>query len=161
MIELDQNLKPTGTIVFRDISDTMLVNSIAEGLGERSVLERDKKLGVENTTEIIPFWENSSWRFDEAGDNSFKREVLSSWGDLHNMAYLHEIELSLGVNLSAFYKKDVQTSAAAHGQNPLSKGSKGNPKLEEFMSTEYFKLKLRAYREKQRALQTSKMRIGS
>lgn len=131
LIQLDLNLKPTGVIVFRDISDTILINAVAEGLGETKTLQKDKELGVENGDQIQPFWSNSAWRFDEAGENSFSSRTLSTWGRAHDRAYLQEIEKALGLDLSQFQRID------------------NNPAFDTFMSSEIVKQKLKAYRASQ------------
>jgi hypothetical protein len=133
LIELNRDLKPTGRIVFRDISDTILINGVAEGLGETAVLAKDKDLGVENGETLQPYWANSAWRFDEAGTHSFSRETLKDWGSAHDQAYRQEIEKALGVDLSAYQVVD------------------GNRELSQFMASDIVKKKLHDYREKLKA----------
>ena len=133
LIEFDKNLKPTGRLVFRDISDTVLIKGVAEGLGEHEVLKKDSLNGVKNSTRINPYWSNSAWRFDEAGSKSFSEETINRWGIAHDEAYRNEIEKALGVDLSSF-------------QN-INK----NQLFDQFMSSDFMKAKLKAYREKQKA----------
>lgn len=136
LIQLDRNLKPTGVIVFRDISDTMLVLQVAQALGEKAIIEKDAVTGVENTKVIMPFWKNSSWRFDEAGKDSFSRRTLLDWGTAHDQAYLKQIEKELGVNLDRITYVD------------------NNPVLEQVMADSYVQAKLAAYRLKLKVLES-------
>ncbi len=131
LIQLDVNLKPTGVIVFRDISDTILIEAVAEGLGEANTLQKDKELGVENGNSIQPYWSNSAWRFDEAGKDSFSSPTLANWGAAHDNAYLTEIEKALSVSLSQFKHID------------------NNPAFNSFMSSDIIKNKLKQYRLEQ------------
>lgn len=102
----------------------MMVDGVVQGLGEAATLEKDKQIGVENTTNIKPFWENSCWRFDEAGDLSFSPTTLQAWGKVHDQAYRSEIEKALGVNLTRFQNID------------------DNPEFNTFMSSAYIQQKL-------------------
>ena len=103
LIEFDQNMNPTGRLVFRD---TILIEAVAEGLGESEVLTNDKKIGVENGKSIQPYWSNSAWRFDKAGSLSVSANALSDCRSTHDQAYKAEIENALGVDLSAFQTID-------------------------------------------------------
>ncbi len=138
LIQLDHDLRPTGVIVFRDISDTVLIEGVAKGLGEGSTLKRDAEIGVENSTEIQPYWSNSAWRFDEAGKDSFDETTLSSWGKVHDQAYRREIARALGLDLSQFAKIDK------------------NAAFDAFMSSEIVQAKLKAYRQKLEQKETQK-----
>ncbi|GIL18689.1 MAG: hypothetical protein BroJett040_24400 [Oligoflexia bacterium] len=106
LIQLDRNLKPTGVLVFRDLSDTVLIESIARGLGEHTVLEKDRTMGVENAESLRPYWSNSLWRFDRAGSNSFTKDTLIGWGRAHNEAYKRELEKALNIDLSLYNRID-------------------------------------------------------
>lgn len=128
LIELDGDLKPTGRMVFRDISDTILITGVAEGLGEQATLEKDKAIGVENGNSLQPYWSNSAWRFNEAGDKSFSDTTLVEWGQAHDNAYKAEIEKALNVDLSQFTSVD------------------NNPEFNTFMTSEIVQKKLRDYR---------------
>jgi hypothetical protein len=128
LIEFDNNLKPTGRLVFRDISDTILITGVAKGLGENATLAKDKEIGVENGNSIQPFWTNSAWRFDEAGDKSFSDVTLREWGTAHDQAYKSEIEKALNVDLSQFTNID------------------NNRAFDAFMTSEIMQKKLGDYR---------------
>ncbi len=134
LIELDKKLKPTGRLVFRDISDTVLITGVAEGLGEFEALVKDHTEGVENSEKLQPFWDNSAWRFDEAGDKSFKANTLIEWGAAHDLAYKQEIEKALSVDLSQFASIDA------------------NPEFDRFMASPILQRKLKKYRESQKEL---------
>ncbi len=139
LIELDKNLKPTGRMVFRDISDTVLIEGVASGLGETDVLKKDSENGVENAQIIQPYWSNSAWRFDEAGEKSFSKKTLINWGHAHNQAYLQEIESALGLDLSRF--KNIILSRSG----PVRQADE----FDLFMSSSIARNKLKAYRLKE------------
>lgn len=99
LIQFDRDMKPTGKIVFRDISDAYLVDAVATGLGYSGQIARDNVVEYPPVEEIKPFWSNSSWRFDEAGTKAVSKATLNSWAAAHNRAYIGYIEKALGLNL--------------------------------------------------------------
>ncbi len=131
LIQLDRNLRPTGAIVFRDISDSILIEAVATGLGETETLENDLKLGVRNGASIEPFWWNSAWHFDEAGTDSIAKSTLENWGQAHDEAYKKEIETALSIQLDAFKNIDK------------------NKKFDAAMSSSAVRAKLSSYRQRQ------------
>jgi len=119
LIELDRNLKPTGRIVFRDLSDTVLVDFVMIGLGESEVLASDRAAKVTNTREIQPNWRNSTYTLDDAGKDSIQSLTLSNWGGAHEKAYLFEIENALGVDLSEYRGPDSAEKLGTFLKSPL------------------------------------------
>jgi len=91
LIQLDRNLKPTGKLVFRDISDSDLVQPVAHGLGLDEALESDRLLGFAPKNNLKPNTSNSFWRLDEAGDRSVSRTTLEQWAQVHDSAYVREV----------------------------------------------------------------------
>ncbi len=148
LIELDKNLKPTGRLVFRDISDTVLIEGVATGLGEAGILKKDSENGVENSEIIQPYWSNSAWRFDEAGDKSFSKKTLIQWGHAHNMAYLKEIESALGLDLSLFQHIIKSRSGAVEEAD----------EFDQFMASPMVRNKLKAYRLKEKVKHQTALR---
>lgn len=138
LIQLDHDLRPTGVIVFRDISDTVLVDGVARGLGEELTLRQDAAKGVENAYEIKPYWSNSAWKFNQAGDDSFDQDTLNQWGWAHDKAYVEELGKALDMDLSQFTWIDQ------------------NPDFDKLMSSYPVQLKLKAYRQKLEAQQTQR-----
>jgi hypothetical protein len=101
LIQFDRNMKPTGKIVFRDVSDAYLVDAVAKGLGYSGQIKRDNAVEYPPKTEIKPFWSNSSWMFDEAGEGKAVSETtIDQWGLAHNRAYIKYIEKELGMNFN-------------------------------------------------------------
>ncbi len=100
LIQLNRNLKPTGKLVFRDISDAYLVDVVAKGLGYNKQIERDVAIKYPPQKVIRPDWSNSSWRFDEAGDKSVDSSTIQQWGQLHDQAYVNYINKNLGLNIT-------------------------------------------------------------
>lgn len=111
LIQLDKNLRPTGVIVFRDVSDTHLIRSLAMALGEDYQYQKDYEMGVENKSMIKPYWSNSSWRMDEAKELSYSPETLKQWGEAHDNAYKQEVEMTTGIDLSNVKDIDWQISS--------------------------------------------------
>lgn len=99
LIQLDRNLEPTGRIFFRDISDALYVDVVAKGLGFHKEIAADIKETFDPHTYIQPYWSNSSWRFNEAGDKSVDNVTLKKWGLVHNQAYRMHLEKELGVKI--------------------------------------------------------------
>lgn len=128
LIELDSNLKPTGRLVFRDISDTVLIDNVAQGLGSVEAILKDFASGSDLSRTIKPYWKNSVWRFDEAGPQSFSADTLKDWGQAHDNAYKAEIERTLDVSLKQFDQVDK------------------NAELDKYMDSEYIFKRIQAYR---------------
>jgi hypothetical protein len=90
LLQLDRNLRPTGKLVFRDISDSDFVTPVARGMGMDELLETDHLLGFRPKDSLNPQTMNSLWRLDEAGDLSVPTEVLGAWAIQHDIAYVNE-----------------------------------------------------------------------
>jgi hypothetical protein len=120
LIELDENYKPTGKILFRDISDTRLIEPIAKHLAPevRAALEIDQKAGFPIDQKIYPFWSNSSWRLDEAG---IPKKVVADWGESHDRSFaktiLEELGLEDKLNINDFATS--KTIPGKRGASPL------------------------------------------
>ncbi|MGZ3773288.1 MAG: hypothetical protein ACXVCY_05870 [Pseudobdellovibrionaceae bacterium] len=99
LIQFDRNLKPTGRLVFRDVSDSYLVEEVAAGLGYEDALASDKQVDWGFHNRLKPFWENSSWRMDEAGDLSVPWLTLKKWGLEHDKTYFETLQSELNVQI--------------------------------------------------------------
>ena len=97
LVELDGNLWPTGRIVFRDLSDTVLLKSYARALGEGKTLVDDADRNVQNADNFIVDYENSFWGFKNAKQDWLSTETLRSWASTHNGAFYREIEEAMGI----------------------------------------------------------------
>ncbi len=100
LIQLDRGLRPTGRIVFRDVSDSYLVRPVAEAMGETEALARELRIEYEPHTQLKPFAENSFWRLDEDPVQGVSRQVIRDWIRLHDEAYVDEVLKLLGVGRS-------------------------------------------------------------
>ncbi|MFN7728323.1 MAG: hypothetical protein ACK5P7_04130 [Bdellovibrio sp.] len=98
LLQLDRNLKPTGKLVFRDVSDAYLVDVVAKGLNFKKKIELDIAAGYPPKVGINPFWSNSLWRFDEAGKDSVSTSTIESWAKAHNRAFIEYIERELKID---------------------------------------------------------------
>lgn len=127
LIQLDRNLKPTGKIVFRDISDSFLVKPVAEGLGFQEQMTKDIAAGYVPTNKFRPFWRNSAWRFDEAGESSVSSETINRWGHEHDRAYVDYVTSELGLKkIEASYELEMMQDLAkllesSEGQEALKR----------------------------------------
>ena len=93
LIQLDKNLRPTGKMFFRDISDSSLVQPVAEAIGLSAAVAMDKADNYFVYTELVPNWKNSTFYMNHGG---LKSELLDYWGKKHNRAYIDYIISSLG-----------------------------------------------------------------
>ncbi len=82
LVQLDARLRPTGTIVLRDLADTDFVTNSA-GASGAPWTHMTARLAPETTT--------SFWAFDQAPDSPADPETLASWYRRHDRAYLDEL----------------------------------------------------------------------
>jgi hypothetical protein len=79
LVQLDASLRPTGTVVLRDLGDVnSLMQEVVEGENPWGAMQAAPK----------PETPNSFWAFDEAGGLSIDKKVLGDWFALHDRAYL-------------------------------------------------------------------------
>jgi hypothetical protein len=79
LVELDRRLVPTGRIVLRDLGDALCAtDALAPTREPWTTLQSD----------LRPETRNSFWAFDEADDHSVPADVLQSWLERHDRAYL-------------------------------------------------------------------------
>ncbi len=82
LIQLDRELRPTGTLVFRDLGDC---DCATDALRCREIpwtrLHQD----------IRPETQNSFWAFDEAGSHALEATTLADWYARHDRAYFAEL----------------------------------------------------------------------
>jgi hypothetical protein len=79
LVELDRRLYPTGHIVLRDLGDALCATD---------ALVCAREPWTQLLHDLRPETRNSFWAFDEAGDHSVPAEVLQSWLERHDRAYL-------------------------------------------------------------------------
>lgn len=91
LIQLDRNLKPTGRIAFRDMSDAFFVDDIAQALGFKKAVEKDMEADYDPHEYIQPFVSNSLWRLDEAGPLSVSSNAMTRWSIVHNRQFTMHI----------------------------------------------------------------------
>jgi hypothetical protein len=82
VVQLGRDLRPTGTLVFRDVGDGDCATD-ALGAGDRPWTRLCSDLRPETTT--------SFWAFGEAGENSIDAAALESWYERHDRAYYAEL----------------------------------------------------------------------
>lgn len=125
LIELDQNYKPTGRIMFRDISDMSLVRAVAFAFGARKQLAIDLKNGIRNADFLDPNTELSFLFFDRSeSEPSWSKKNLIQWTQAHNQSYILEIEQTLQLDLSEIkqtgnFQRLYQLLQSPEGQDKL------------------------------------------
>jgi len=82
LVQLDRSLRPTGTLVFRDVGDAECATDSATAQGRPWTCVRG---------ELQPETRNSFWAFGEAGDHSVDDATLATWYALHDDAYFEEL----------------------------------------------------------------------
>lgn len=101
LIQLDRNLRPTGLILIRDISDTRFVDIVAKGLDVSDLILIDVRNGAGVDFNVEPFWQNTFMYFDQAheiGRNlSVPNPTLRSWGKAHNQAFTDQLTRETGL----------------------------------------------------------------
>lgn len=97
LIQLDRNLRPTGKLVFRDVVDALFVDAVATGRGFAEPMAKDRAVNTLPVSLIAPYWTNSVWGFEFAGDKGVERTTLYAWGMAHNRAYARVLSNELGL----------------------------------------------------------------
>ena len=103
LIQFDRDMKPTGKMVFRDVSDAFFVDAVADGLGFHEQMALDHAREYSPKSELRPRWSNSAWRLDEAGAKSVTREQLEVWGNAHDRAFVDTVQAELGLPEGTLY----------------------------------------------------------
>ena len=103
LVQFDREMRPTGRIIFRDVSDAFLVDAVATGLDFNDQIAKDTAADYKPESMVKPYWSNSAWRMDEAGVDSVGAQEMSAWGAAHNRAFVEFIEKELDVRLIAPY----------------------------------------------------------
>ena len=103
LLQLDRNLKPTGRLVFRDLSDSMLVGPVAQAIhgeaGYAAVRAMENKIDYPIDQRLSLMTGNSMWRLDEAGPLSVSKDGIRLFHKAHDRAYVEEIERALKLGL--------------------------------------------------------------
>jgi hypothetical protein len=82
LVQLDARLRPTGTIVFRDLADTDFVTDAGRECGAP---------WTRITASLAPETANSFWAFDQAPASPADPATLAAWYKRHDRAYLDEL----------------------------------------------------------------------
>ena len=82
LVQLDRGLRPTGTIVLRDLGDTDFATDAARSRGSD---------WTRLTANLSPETENSFWAFEQAPGAPIDERVLATWFARHDRAYLDEL----------------------------------------------------------------------
>lgn len=94
LIQLDQNLKPTGKIIIRDLADSNHVEFVAQNIGAMKEVAKDKADDFTIMTELKPYYQNSVWQMDEGGVSP---DQIIHWGEIHNEAYINTFKKALRI----------------------------------------------------------------
>jgi hypothetical protein len=82
VLQLTRDLRPTGTLVFRDVGD---------GECATDAFTATELPWTRLESDLRPETQNSFWAFGEAGDHSFEAPTLARWYILHDEAYFAEL----------------------------------------------------------------------
>jgi len=82
LIQLDPALRPTGTLVFRDLGDGECATDVDFAIDLP---------WTRLTADLRPETKNSFWAFDQAGDHAVEATTLDHWYGLHDRAYDEEL----------------------------------------------------------------------
>ncbi|MBF0366354.1 MAG: hypothetical protein HQK50_12335 [Oligoflexia bacterium] len=98
LIKLDPETLMPQKIIFRDLADAYFVEPIAKHLPfSQEAIKKDYKLNPNTIQhELYPYWENSSWKFNE-GEIALDDNEIAEWGKQHYQGYLEEISQTLGI----------------------------------------------------------------
>ncbi len=94
LLELDDNLMPTGRIFLRDLADSAHIEFIAKHIGAKSQMKEDRQHHFSVMNYINSNFDTSFWQFDEGGV-SFDR--LSQLKSIHDLSYVDTICNELGI----------------------------------------------------------------
>lgn len=131
LIQLDKNFHPTGQILFRDVSDAFLVETVAQAYGLDAQLKYAKNAGYKADRILRPFGSNSFWRMDEGGAMSQKNQ--KQWAQTHNQEYFKFLSKELGIPISSFRILSYSYDSYPLSYSALS-GRKGQKALQEWRS---------------------------
>ncbi len=82
LVQLGERMRPTGTIVFRDLADTDFATDAARACGAP---------WTRLTAELAPETSNSFWAFEQAPGSLADPATLATWYRRHDRAYLDEL----------------------------------------------------------------------
>jgi hypothetical protein len=82
LVQLGARLRPTGTIVFRDLADTDFATDAADACGAP---------WSRLTAKLAPETANSFWAFEQVPGSLADPATLASWYARHDRAYLDEL----------------------------------------------------------------------
>jgi len=82
LVQLDTRLRPTGTIVLRDLADTDFVTDSGRECGAA---------WTKLTSPLAPETANSFWAFEQAPESPADPTTLESWYKRHDRAYTDEL----------------------------------------------------------------------
>jgi len=100
ILEFDANWKPTNRIIFRDISDTNLNKSLANGIGQSDAVNESSLRGSAPTEYLSPLFELSTWKMEDSGNPLFSHSsIISMRKKMYKKeeeAYLQHLSSALG-----------------------------------------------------------------
>ncbi|MNY42745.1 hypothetical protein D3C86_1776630 [compost metagenome] len=135
LIQFDRDMKPTGKMVFRDVSDAFFVDKVGEGLGFHDQLFLDHQREYAPKSEIKANWDNSAWRLEDAGSKAVLPDQKEAWGQAHDYTFIDTIQTELGLaqgtlrhergtympGLYEFFKSEAGQKALQEYRNKMDK----------------------------------------
>lgn len=111
---MDENMRPTGVLAWRDLAESHLVEPVASALGLGSFVDRDRRnggWGIHDSLTIDS--KNIHWRFTEVKRNLSAND-LAEWSAEHDKAYAEELRSALRVDIP-FAELKTRLNQMLHG----------------------------------------------
>jgi hypothetical protein len=91
LIQLDRNLRPTGKLVFRDMSDSIAVTPLMEAMNQHEVLAEEARLHNKVDRSLRLMTSNSLWRLNEDPRLGVPQDVIEEWARAHDLGFIDEV----------------------------------------------------------------------
>lgn len=133
LIQLDQEFKPTGVLIWRDLAESHLIRNVADAVGLKKYIQRDDSKGnwgVEDYAGVDDYY--IAWRFNDSKPTLTDAEY-ENWRIAAREAYRKELEKELGMSISSetFIKFLYdQSSATAESSELIQKIKEWHQKKE-------------------------------
>lgn len=142
LIEFDSKMRPTGRIVFRDLSDTKMITPVVKALGFDDLLSEDLNRGIVADNQIEALWRYSSNQFlsksiidDLTYNNEISFQTVTDWKVIHDEAFKKEIREAYGLSSDVDFSIDREVLFT----NKPESQNKKKPNLIQILNDSNFK----------------------
>lgn len=99
LIQMDQNLMPTGKLFLRDVADSSFIRIFAESLGATSELQADRESSFRIFNTLRAQYEDSIWQMNNYTEQRrVGRDIYLQWLTAQEEAYNTALREYIGVN---------------------------------------------------------------